>query len=275
MVRMAEGVFTVVLADDSPETRDLLTIALEMQGHFRVVGQAADGAEAIELVRLHQPDLALLDLGMPGVGGLEALPGLRAGSPGTRVVVVSGFPRGRLADVVALQGAVGYVEKGLSPRRMVDAIVAVAGLLELVEEVLARSTAQLGQDLRSGAAARRFMEETLERWDCAEVLDVVNLLVSELVTNAVVHARSEPSVAILLTPAAIRIEVTDSGAGLPAVKDAADSDTSGRGMALVEMLASAWGVQPRATGKTVWFEVPRPDSTDPLVVNRGRASDLG
>jgi DNA-binding NarL/FixJ family response regulator len=251
--------FTVVLADDSDETRELLSTALELNGRFKVVGQAGDGADAVELVRQNQPDLALLDLGMPRVGGLEALPALREASPHTRVIVVSGFPRGRLADVVAHQGALGYVEKGLSPRRMVDAVVAVAGILELVEEVLAQSTAQLDKDLRSGAAARRFMEETLDRWDCGEVLDVVNLLVSELVTNAVVHANSEASVAVLLTPAAIRIEVTDNGSGLPAVRDATDEDTTGRGMALVEALASDWGILPRAEGKTVWFEVPRPD----------------
>ena len=257
---MGSAAFTVVLADDSPETRELLATALEMQGQFEVVGQAANGHEAIALVTEHHPDLALLDLGMPDLGGLEALPILRERSPETRVVVVSGFPRGRLADVVAHHGAIGYVEKGLSPRRMVDAVVAVAGLLELVEEVLARSTAQLDRDLRSGAAARRFMEETLGRWDCGGVLDVVNLLVSELVTNAVVHAHSEPSVAILLTGTTVRIEVTDSAGAMPAVKEAADSDTSGRGMALVETLASAWGVLPRAGGKTVWFEVPRPDT---------------
>src|SRR5205814_9215763 len=132
------------------------------------------GLEAISEVQAHHPDLALLDLAMPGMGGLEALPRLVAASPGTRVVIVSGFPRGRLADLTAAHGAVGYVEKGLSAKRLVDEVLAVAGVLETVEQALAETRTRLAQDPRSGAAARRFMEETLRLWDCGDVLDTVN-----------------------------------------------------------------------------------------------------
>jgi DNA-binding NarL/FixJ family response regulator len=255
--------FRVVVADDNVDMRELLTTALQAGGRFDVVGQADDGDVAVDVVAATQPDLVLLDLGMPGAGGLDALPAMRQASPTSRVVVVSGFPRGRLAEMVAARGAVGYVEKGMSPRRLVDEIISVAGVLEVVERILDQRSTQLAQDVRSSAGARRFMEETLERWDCGDVLDVVNILVSELVTNAVKHALSDADVAVLLTPSAIRIEVSDGGSAMPNAKALIQEGTRGRGLAIVDAMASAWGVVPRPQGKTVWFEVPRLDAVSP------------
>ena len=254
--------FRAVVADDGEDMRELIVAALEASGSFTVVGRAADGTEAIEQVRQHRPDLAVVDLAMPGVSGLEAIPGIRAASPTTQVVVVSGFPRGRLADVVAARGATGYVEKGLSAKRMVNEIISVAGVLEVVERVLDQRRTQLAADVRSSAGARRFMEETLRRWECGDVLDIVNILVSELVTNAITHAKSEADVTVLLTPTAIRIEVTDTGEGTPHPKELVQEGTSGRGLAIVDVMSSAWGVVPHERGKTVWFEVPRLDESE-------------
>ena len=172
---------------------------------------------------------------------------------------MSGFPREHLADVAATRGAAGFVEKGLSVKRLVDDIVLAAGVLELVESVLAESRTQLEEDIRSPAVARRFVTETLSRWDCAAALDTVELLVSEVVTNAVLHARSAPDVAVQLLPDVIRVEVTDRDPRLPQAKVVADEDTSGRGVGLVDLMASAWGVEVVPDGKVVWFEVPRFD----------------
>ena len=250
--------FRVVVADDFDGMRALLSAALEADGRFEVVATAADGDEALRAVRSGSPDLVLLDLGMPGPGGIDVLPALATASSQTRVVVVSGFPRGRLAGLAAGRGAVGYVEKGLSAKAMVDDIVAVAGTVEAV--ALAVAEVSLDRDARASASARRFVEETLRRWDCEEVLETVKLLVSELVTNSVVHGGSAPEVAVLLGTEALRIEVSDRGGGVPAPRAAADDATSGRGLAMVEGLASAWGVEgARGGGKTVWFEVPRLD----------------
>ncbi|HUP69338.1 MAG TPA: response regulator [Acidimicrobiales bacterium] len=257
---MTADCFQVVVADDSSDMRELLSAALEVTGRFEVIARCGDGNEALEAVRHHQPDLALLDLGMPTVGGIEVLPDLVAASPRSRVIVVSGFPRGRLAHLTLSQGAVGYVEKSLSPKAMVNDIVSVAGMLETISWALAENRAHLEADPRSSAAARRFVEETLRRWECEGLLDTVNLLVSELVTNSIVHAASAADIAVLLKPAAVRIEVADHGQVVPAVKDADDSDTSGRGLAIVEALSSAWGIVPNPHGKTIWFEVPRLDT---------------
>ena len=256
---MAGAAFRVIVADDYDDMRELLAAALEETGRFEVVARCGDGGEAVEAVRDHTPDLALLDLGMPGVGGIDVLPDLVAASPHTRVIVVSGFPRGRLGHLTLAHGAVGYVEKGLSAKAMVNDIISVAGMIEAVASALAENRAHLERDPRSSAAARRFVEETLQRWDCEGLLDTVNLLVSELVTNSVLHAESDADIAVLLKPDAVRIEVSDTGEDLPEVRVQSDVATSGRGMALVEMLSSSWGVEPTAEGKTVWFEVPRPD----------------
>ncbi|MCU1379488.1 MAG: response regulator receiver [Acidimicrobiales bacterium] len=252
--------FRVVIADDNEDVREILTLALVRTGKFEVVDSVEDGDAAIKAAARLTPDLVLLDLAMPGTSGLDALPDLRRVAPNARIVVVSGFPGDRLGTVVRDRGAVGYVQKGLSPKRTIDEILAVAGVLDAVEEILARSQKTLAPDVGSSAAARRFMEETLRRWSCGEVLDVVNLLVSELVTNAVVHGGSEADVSVILTPSALRVEVGDRDEFIPAPK-AGDDDwaTSGRGLALVELMAQAWGTEQVKGGKVIWFEVARPD----------------
>ena len=258
MVAMGPAPIRTIVADDVEDVVVLLKAALESSGHFEVVATASDGAGAAAEAARHQPDLVLLDLAMPGVGGLEALPRVRSACPGARVVVVSGFPRGALGQAVVARGAVGYVEKGLSPTQLVDDVLAVAGLLETLEAALAGRT-RLDADVRSSAAARRFMEDTLARWGQAELLEVVNLCVSELVTNAVLHTSSAPDVAVWVTAKGVRVEVGDEGGVLPEAREVSLDAVTGRGLALVDTLASAWGVIPRPFGKTVWFEIARPD----------------
>jgi len=111
------------------------------------------------------------------------------------------------------------------------------------------------------------VDEVLSRWHCESLLDDVQLLVSELVTNAVVHAGSDVEVAVRLLTDSIRIEVVDRAptASVPLRPSSPDShDESGRGLLLVETMASAWGVEPMDGGKAVWFEVPRLDRADPV-----------
>lgn len=102
----------VVVADDVDDLRMLLRLALERTERFEVVAEAGDGLEAIEQSRVHQPDLLVLDLSMPNLDGLEALPRILAASPGTRVVVLSGFAAQRMAPAALAAGATAYLEKG-------------------------------------------------------------------------------------------------------------------------------------------------------------------
>ena len=259
---MQDQPFRVVMADDDADMRTILRVALERTGRFEVVASVGDAARAVDAARTAAPDLVLLDLAMPG-GGLDAIPRVREVAPDARVVVVSGYPGDRLTDSVRERGAVGYVEKGLSPRATVDQILAVAGVLDAVEEILRSRRRSLEPSVGSGALARRFMEETLDRWACADVLDVVNLLVTELVTNAVVHGGSQADVSVVLTTTALRVEVTDASTTIPEVNEAEDWATSGRGLALVENLSRRWGIDRLEQGKVIWFEVDRPDEPRP------------
>jgi DNA-binding NarL/FixJ family response regulator len=255
----------LLLVDDNADLRFLVRSAVESRGGFEVVGEADDGRRGIELARELSPEIVLLDLDMPSMGGLEALPLIREAAPSAKVVVLSSFRRDDYESKVRAGGATGYLEKGITARRLVDELFAVAGLLELVEGVVAEVKAGLGADTASAGQARRFVDEVLSRWHCETVLDDVKLLVSELVTNAVVHAGSDVEVAVRLLADSVRIEVVDrSPASSLAAKSPTDDAESGRGLLLVETMASAWGVEPIERGKSVWFEVPRLDRSEPI-----------
>ena len=132
----------IIVADDHPPTPDALPSLLCRNGSD-VVGEAADGAEAIELASSTQPDLVLLDLAMPGMDGLTALPRLRAAAPDCEVVVLtaSGTEDNLLAAIRA--GAAGYLLKSEPPDRIVGFLRGVAG----------------GEAALSGAVARRLLDQ--------------------------------------------------------------------------------------------------------------------
>jgi DNA-binding NarL/FixJ family response regulator len=115
VTKVEGGPIRVVIVDDTEDIRVLLTLALELAGGFAVVGEAADGAVAVEEARRHQPDLMILDLAMPVLDGLEALPRIRAEAPDTTVVVLSGFGADSLGDDAVRLGAAAYVQKGINP----------------------------------------------------------------------------------------------------------------------------------------------------------------
>ena len=103
----------VLVADDHAQVRELLCAQLVAGGH-QVVGEAADGVEAVERTAALQPDVVVLDLAMPRLDGLTALAGIREAAPGARVVVLSGFDDAMMADRALASGALCYVEKGAS-----------------------------------------------------------------------------------------------------------------------------------------------------------------
>ena len=82
---------SVLLADDVEDVRYLFRVVIEVDGRFEVVGEATTGREAVDLAASLRPDVVLLDLAMPEMGGLEALPLIKAASPATKVIVVTAF----------------------------------------------------------------------------------------------------------------------------------------------------------------------------------------
>jgi DNA-binding NarL/FixJ family response regulator len=135
----------ILLVDDHPLTRSALAGLLTQHG-FDVVGEASDGEEAIEAAVRLAPDLILLDLSMPGLDGLSALPRLRAAAPDCEVVVLtaSGTEENLLGAIRG--GAAGYLLKSEPPERIVDFL---------------RGVAQ-GEAALSGAVARRLLEQVRE-----------------------------------------------------------------------------------------------------------------
>lgn len=102
----------VFLCDDVPELRALLRYGLEEDERLRVVGEAGTAQDAIDAIRGLQPDVVLLDLSMPGMDGLEAIPLLRDAAPHMAIVVFSGFAAERMREPALALGAARYVEKG-------------------------------------------------------------------------------------------------------------------------------------------------------------------
>jgi len=128
----------VLVADDHQVVRQGLRSFLEVQDDIDVVGEAADGAQCVELTETLRPDVVLLDLKMPGVDGVEALRMLRERGSSARVLVVTSFTE--LSSVVPAvrAGAAGYVFKDIDPHALASAIRAVhAGHVLLQPEVAA------------------------------------------------------------------------------------------------------------------------------------------
>jgi signal transduction histidine kinase len=102
----------VLVVDDTADIRFLVRLTLERDGRFEVVGEADDGAEAIVAAARLRPDVVLLDLAMPVMDGLEALPQIRAESAGSKIVVLSGFNAREMSADALARGASSYLEKG-------------------------------------------------------------------------------------------------------------------------------------------------------------------
>lgn len=109
----------VLVVDDAANLRELLTVLLDVEDDFEVVGTAADGVQALDRADALEPDIVLLDLAMPVMDGLQALPALRERLPKARIVIFSGFEHEALAREALAAGADAYIEKGTSVMQLV------------------------------------------------------------------------------------------------------------------------------------------------------------
>jgi DNA-binding NarL/FixJ family response regulator len=119
-------VIRIVLADDHRVVRQGLKVLLETEPDFTVAGEAGDGMEAIAAVEREQPDVLVLDLGMPGLNGLDVLHEVIRRMPRTRVVVLSMHAAAAYVLDALRKGAHGYVVKGASAEHLVEAVRRVA-----------------------------------------------------------------------------------------------------------------------------------------------------
>ncbi len=115
----------VVLADDHAVVRRGIREFLEQEGDIVVVAEAADGQEAMALVAEHQPDVAVLDIRMPGVGGIEALQSIRLAHPQVKVLVLTAYDDEPYVFAVLQAGASGYILKNADSATLTGAVRAV------------------------------------------------------------------------------------------------------------------------------------------------------
>jgi len=116
----------VVIADDHAVVRRGLAGLVEATDDLEVVGVAANGSEAVDLVREHRPDVAVMDLQMPVLDGVEATRAILAAGVGTEVLVLTSFSDHARIDAAVEAGAVGYLLKDAEPDVLLDGIRAVA-----------------------------------------------------------------------------------------------------------------------------------------------------
>ncbi|RSN20661.1 DNA-binding response regulator [Amycolatopsis sp. WAC 01416] len=127
----------VLIVDDQALFREALATLLEVQPGIEVVGEAADGEQAVRLCAELHPDVALMDLRMPVLDGIAATARLRAEQPGVRVLALTTFDDDEDVFAALRAGAVGYLLKDVSSTRLVEALVAA----ERGESVLQPSVA--------------------------------------------------------------------------------------------------------------------------------------
>jgi two-component system response regulator DesR len=130
----------LVLADDQALVRGALGALLELEGDLTVVGEAPDGAGAVERVRELRPDVCLMDIQMPGMDGLEATRLVKAASPETKVLIVTTFARPGYLRTALEAGASGFVVKDAPAEQLADAVRRVHSGLRVVDPALAEAT---------------------------------------------------------------------------------------------------------------------------------------
>ncbi len=148
---MAADDLTIVLADDQDLVRAGFRVILESEPGFRVIGEAPDGAAAVEAVVALRPDVVCLDVQMPGVDGLEAARRIGALADPPAVLVLTTFDDDDALFQALEAGASGFLLKNASPERLIDAVRTVAAgdaLLapDVTRRVISRATAGHGPD---------------------------------------------------------------------------------------------------------------------------------
>jgi anti-sigma regulatory factor (Ser/Thr protein kinase) len=171
-----------------------------------------------------------------------------------------GWPTARLVLTGAAEGFAARL-RGLRIHRSVplvdDPLLAAAHLHRRPERVARHR--DLPVDLAAPAMARALVREACADWSAGEVEDAAALVASELVSNAVQHARSTCRLTVAVDDAGLRVGVRDFAPGREPRPRPVDFDgSSGRGLHLVAMISAAWGVQLHADGKTAWAVIPLP-----------------
>jgi len=112
----------LLIVDDHELVRQGFIAMMSVESHLEVVGQAADGVEAVELALSLEPDVILLDLAMPRMGGIEATREIKAKNPGARILIITSFAEDEKVYQAVKAGALGYLFKDSTPQALIRAI---------------------------------------------------------------------------------------------------------------------------------------------------------
>ncbi len=152
----------IAIVDDHAIVRTGLRQFLSEQVDFQVTGEAANGKDALELARRDDVDVLLLDISMPGQGGVDALAAIKARRPELPVLILSGFPEAHYATTLLRQGASGYLNKECDPDEIASAIRTVARgrryITPAVAELLADGVAGAVDKLPHEALSERELQ---------------------------------------------------------------------------------------------------------------------
>jgi anti-sigma regulatory factor (Ser/Thr protein kinase) len=257
-VTAAPTLTRIVHIDPEPDYRYIVAAALEAEPTMTVVGAADDLTGACTTVRELQPDVALADPFAGIRADVEGLTCLQAAAPDVRLVLLTDLPGPELDWTAHLAGARGQLSKRVRPSRLARELRQLLDVLDVVGGALDEARTELDPELVSPRRARAFVNRALERWDCADATAIIELLVSEIVANAVLHAETPAELTVQLLPERVRVAVTDEDVSHPKRRQSGPLTSSGRGLALIETLSLAWGIDRLAGGKRIWFETPRP-----------------
>lgn len=240
----------LVVSDDAYET-ELLRQALQCDGLWRV-NDLVPGQGALP----GPHDVVIVDL--ESAGALEAAVALCQQRPESVLVLRSGRRAKELNLAGAIAGARGILHEGLYAPSLSGELAKLAALVAIAAAAIVRK--QLPADPKSAGAARRMSAAAMAEWGLDNLSDDVALLISELVGNAVRHAGTDVAVTVALGPRGVRVEVGDDLPQMPGEGgSAAEMAEGGRGLEIVAKLATRWGVTTRVPGKTIWFEIEKPE----------------
>lgn len=171
----------IVLADDHVLVRQGIRAFLETEDDLAIVGEAADGEEAIALCAEQRPDVALLDMVMPGGGGLAATRGIKAASPNTAVVILSSFDDDAQVLPAIQAGALSYLLKDVGAEQLVVAVRNAAAQQATLHPRVASRVVNALHDLATGTPAMSLSERERD----------VLLLIAEGLSNHQIALRLE------------------------------------------------------------------------------------
>lgn len=170
----------VLLADDHTMFREAVARLLEKHLEAEIVAQASTSPEAVEAVTRHQPDLVILDIVMPGRGGLDVLAEIKQRRPRTKVLILTSCPEDRYAVRCLRGGADGYVTKDRSSEVLVDAVRTVARGQKFISDTLAQYLAQSLAGDREAAPHESLSDRELEVMRLLAMARTVSEIADEL-----------------------------------------------------------------------------------------------